>query len=147
MKLLLSICFAALFLAVSGLAQSAATPRFAVLDIYVEAQGEPLAAYQLEISTTNSLVRISGIEGGEHAAFQNPPYYDPKAMQTNRVILAAFSKDSVDKLPVTKTRVASIHYLVTGQSAPEFSIKLITAGTSSAKKIKAEATFIERKTP
>ena len=55
-----------------------------------------LAAYQIEFSVTNILTKIVGIEGGQHPAFREPPFYDPKAMQQERVIIAAFSTDNAE---------------------------------------------------
>src|SRR5580765_8487964 len=83
--------------------------RFRTVDIFVDTQGAPLAAYQLEFAITNSAARIVGIEGGEAPAFRQPPYYDPKAMQQERVIIAAFTTEPAGNLPRSKTRVATIH--------------------------------------
>src|SRR6266852_2690507 len=82
---------------------------FRVVDIYVDSKGAPLAAYQLRFSMTNMNVKIVGIEGGEHPAFRGPPVYDPKAIQHERVIIAAFNTGPSDELPKGKTRVATIH--------------------------------------
>ncbi len=143
-NLLLLILF---ILSLTTLTQAADQPRFGTVDIYLDPHGLPLTAYQLELTAQNSSVKISGIEGGEPAAFQNPPFYDPKAMQGDRVILAAFSKAAVDKLPKSKVRIATVHYLVTGEGKPEFTLKLITSGTTNARKIKAAASIEERKAP
>ena len=51
----------------------APAPRFAVVDVYIDAANAALAAYQVEILTTQGTVKIVGIEGGEHAAFKEPP--------------------------------------------------------------------------
>src|SRR5438552_2611435 len=67
--------------------------RFGAMDIFIDSGSTPLAAYQIEIAATNGLAKIVGIEGGEHPAFQQPPFYDPKAMQHDRVILAGFSTE------------------------------------------------------
>jgi hypothetical protein len=146
-KFLLSCIYGFLLTAVFSSAQAADKPRFGTVDIYLDPHGQPLAAYQLELKAQNSQVRISGIEGGEPSAFQNPPYYDPKAMQSDRVVLAAFSKEAADKLPINKVRVATVHYLITGTSQPGFTLKLIASGTTKARKIKVEASMLERGTP
>jgi hypothetical protein len=119
--------------------------RFCAIDIYVDAGATPLAAYQLEFTATNGMAKIAGIEGGAHAAFHEPPFYDPKAMQHERVILAAFSTAAADKLPVGKVRVATVHLQITGDSPPQFQIKLQTAGDANGNKIPAQASFEERK--
>jgi hypothetical protein len=134
---------AAIFFSFSLLAQDDAV-RFSAVDIYVDSKDKPLAAYQLEVSAPGSDVKITGIEGGEHAAFSHPPYYDPKAMQQERVIIAAFSTNAVDNLPAGKTRVATIHFQVRG-ATPEFQLKLQAAADASGNKIRAEASAQERK--
>jgi hypothetical protein len=119
--------------------------RFSTVDIYVDSKSTPLAAYQLEFSGTNGIARIVGIEGGEHPAFRQPPFYDPKAIQHERVIIAAFSTDSPDKLPAGKTRVATIHLQLLGEDRPGFELKLRTAADSQGTRISVEASFEERK--
>src|SRR5512145_190868 len=73
--------------------------QFRAVDIYLDAGSTPLAAYQLEFSITNQVAKIAGIEGGEHPAFRTPPHYDPKAMQQERVIIAAFNAGKTSDLP------------------------------------------------
>ena len=131
------------------LAQSAddGAIRFRTVDIYVDSKAQPLAAYQLEFSVTNSAsaTKIVGIEGGESPAFAEPPFYDPQAIQHERIIIAAFSTNVVSHLPKGKTRVATIH-LQTGRAAePEFALKLQVAADASGTKIPAEASVEERK--
>jgi hypothetical protein len=115
------------------------------VDIYVDAKDKPLAAYQLEFSITNGNARIVGIEGGEHRAFAEPPFYDPKAMQHERVIIAAFSTNAAGELPSGRTRVATIHLQSRGAAEPEFALKLHVAADSAGNRIPAEATVEERK--
>lgn len=119
--------------------------RFVAVDIFVDSQDKPLAAYQLEFSVTNSAAKIVGIEGGEHAAFGKPPFYDPKAMQRERVIIAAFSTEPADKLPVGKTRVATIHLLVSGRGELKLQTYLQTAANSDGSKTAAETSATEKK--
>jgi hypothetical protein len=139
---------AALFGLAAGLiAQETATEegriRFCAVDIYVDSKGSPLAAYQLEFTVTNGVAKIVGIEGGEHPAFHEPPFYDPKAMQRERVILAAFNTGN--ELPSGKTRVATIHLQVIGDAALQWELKLQAAGNSAGARIAAQASFEERK--
>ena len=121
--------------------------QFRVVDIYVDAGSTPLAAYQLGFAATNGVARIVGIEGGEHPAFNQPPVYDPKALQRERVILASFSTRPAIGLPVGRTRVATIHYQTPDAAAPQFELKLQTAGDAQGNKIPAKASFEERHTP
>ncbi|HOC57778.1 MAG TPA: hypothetical protein PKI20_19320 [Verrucomicrobiota bacterium] len=121
--------------------------RFGAVDIYVDSGSTPLAAYQLEFAATNGVARIVGIEGGEPAAFREPPFYDPKAMQHERVILASFSTAAVADLPTGKTRVATVHYQTTDTQPPRFELKFQTVGDAQGTKISAQASFMERKMP
>jgi len=114
------------------------------VDIYLDAKGTPLAAYQLEFTVTNVVTKIVGIEGGDHPAFHDPPLYDPKAIQHERVILAAFSTKAAEKLPGGKTRVATIHLQMFGDAEPKFELKLQAAADSEGRKITAVANCEER---
>jgi len=135
-----------LLLAFSGFTQQPTTNnvRFVAVDVFVDSKGKSLAAYQLELSVTNGNAKIVGIEGGEHAAFREAPYYDPKAMQQERVIIAAFSTEPVPKLPTGSKRVATIHIQVSGTGKPEFTVKLQVAADAQDKNIPAEAAVEER---
>jgi hypothetical protein len=120
--------------------------HFLAVDIYVDSKGKPLAAYQLEFSVTNGNAKIVGVEGGEHPAFRDPPHYDPKAIQQERVIIAAFSTGPDNKLPSGKTRVATIHLQVVGATASQFGVKSQITANSQGNSISAEVTVQEMKT-
>ena len=113
--------------------------RFRAVDIYLDSKGTPLAAYQLEFAVTNIAAKIVGIEGGEHPSFHEAPFYDTKAIQHERVIIAAFSTDSLEKLPAGRTRIATIHFQILGDGEPAFLLKLQTAADSQGTKISVEA--------
>jgi hypothetical protein len=115
------------------------------VDVFVDSKDKPLAAYQLDFAVTNGNAKIVGIEGGEHPAFGQPPFYDPKAMQHERVILAAFSTEAADKLPTGKTRVATIHLQVEAVTEPQFELKLQAAADAQGNRLAAEASVAERK--
>ena len=119
--------------------------RFQAVDIFIDSRQDPLAAYQLEFFVKNGNARVVGVEGGEHPAFKEAPFYDPKAIQQERVIIAAFSTSAADKLPKARTRVATIHLQITGHQKPEFHLRLETAATSNGNKIPVAGTFEERK--
>lgn len=110
--------------------------RFEAIDVFVNSGDASLAAYQLEVDSASVGVEIVGIEGGEHAAFKEPPYYDPSAMKSNRVILAAFSigKD----LPAGRSRVARIHVQLEGRDAKEYRTKLSVSANADGELIPAE---------
>jgi len=115
----LAILFCALTISVFG-QQPAANVHFRAIDVYVDSGSVPLAAYQLEFSVANVPTQIVGIEGGSAKVFREPPFYDPKAMQGERVIIAAFSTEAPEQLPSGKTRVATIHIMTTGETRPKF---------------------------
>jgi hypothetical protein len=119
--------------------------RFSAVDIYVDSKSAPLAAYQIEFAATNGVAKIVGIEGGESTAFHEPPFYDAKAIQHERVIIAAFSTAGADKLPSGKTRIATIHLQIVGEQAPQFELKLQVAANPDGNRISADASFEERK--
>ena len=115
-----------------------ATVHFRAVDIYVDSGSKPLAAYQMEFSVTNVLTKIVGIEGGQPPAFREPPFYDPKAMQQERVIIAAFSTDKAESLPQGKTRVATIHIETIGIEEPKFALKLEAVADADGNKISGD---------
>jgi hypothetical protein len=120
--------------------------RFETVDVFVDTTDKTLAAYQLEFFAASGDARIAGIEGGAHPAFATPPYYDAKAMQQDRVILAAFTTEDAAVLPVGKTRIATIHLQTLGADPPDFQIRLQAAADAAGRTITAEATFQERNT-
>lgn len=106
--------------------------QFAAVDVFLDSGSHPLAAYQLDFVAKGNDVKIVGIEGGEHVAFQDPPHYDPVAMRRERVILAAFSTEAL--LPNGRTRVATVHLQYRGK-APLYSTKLTTAASVGGESI------------
>ena len=124
---------------------SSGTPRFQAVDIYVDSRNAPLAAYQLEFSVKSGNGTVVGVEGGEHSAFKEAPYHDPKAIQQERVIIAAFNTGATSQLPSGKTRVATIHLRINDNGSLRLEIKNTTAATANGKRFTAEATFVERK--
>ncbi len=119
--------------------------RFMAFDVFVDSGTNALAAWQLDFRATKGDVKIVGIEGGEHGAFKEPPHYDPKAMQHERVRLAAFS--TAADLPHGKTRVATIHVQVTGSTEPQFTIRVEAAAQADGAKITLQAHVQERRKP
>ncbi len=104
---------------------SANANRFIPVDVLVDAGDKHLAAWQVHLLATAGDVSIVGIEGGEHPAYAESPYYDPKAMMDDRVILAAFSTS--ENLPTGITRIARLHIRVTGNEKPELGALLPVA--------------------
>jgi hypothetical protein len=112
--------------------------RFEAIDVFIDSGDQPLAAWQLELISRTKDVEIVGIEGGEHPAFKEPPFYDPRAMNNNRVILGAFSTDSDEQLPSGRSRVARVHVQITGPGERLWHTELTTSASSDGRKIPAE---------
>jgi hypothetical protein len=110
--------------------------RFSTVDVLIDPHGSDLAAYQLEFVADPARVTLVGIEGGQHPAFKVPPYYDPKALAGNRVILAALNAGT--DLPNSKTRVATLHLQIKGDAKPAMSAKLVVAASANEKTIDAD---------
>jgi hypothetical protein len=127
--------------AARGARAPAAAARYWAMDVVVDADGRRLAAYQLEMTDPTGRSQIVGIEGGEHAAYSAPPYYDPAAMaQEGRMILAAFCAG--DELPSGKTRVARLRVRTTGDGEPALRAKLIVAATSDGRTFPAQVNLV-----
>ncbi|MEN6578379.1 MAG: hypothetical protein ABFD90_18685 [Phycisphaerales bacterium] len=110
--------------------------RFAPVHIYLEPGGKPLAAYQFELRATSGQIKIVGVEGGEHPAFKDAPYYDPAALQNERIIIAAFNTGA--DLPTTRTRIATIHLQIVGDIEPQYELNLTTAADATGEKLPVE---------
>ena len=121
--------------------------EFRTVDIFIDSQGRSLAAYQLDWSIASGNATIVGIEGGEHPAFKNPPYYDPKAIQQERVIVAAFTTDLSKPLPKGQTRVATIHLQTRAGALCEYKFQKFEAADPDGRRITVEASSRERKVP
>ena len=113
--------------------------RFATLHIYLDSGNKPLAAYQFELKTTAGQVKIVGVEGGQHKAFKEAPYYDPAALANDHIIIAAFNTGS--ELPKGRTRIATIHLQIIGDTEPDYEPKLTVAAGADANEIPAKISF------
>jgi hypothetical protein len=153
MKRVLAILMILSFLGTSPGAQefagekllAGATVRFTFVDVFIDAGEHLLAAYQLELAAEVGDVKIVGIEGGENAAFKEPPYYDPAAIRRDHVILAAFSTDQ--QLPKGPTRVARIHVQITGDVVPQYAVQLTVAASTDGKKMSAKVSLTPQGEP
>jgi hypothetical protein len=132
--------------AVADPAAPSARPRFLTAEVVLDSGAQPLAAYQVEVTVTNTAARIVGIEGGSHPAFRTPPYYDPKALQGERIILAAFSTAAEGSLPKGRTRVATLHLRVAGDVGPQFRLQLAVAAGPDGKPLVCKPEIVERST-
>ena len=116
---------------------SARGTTFAAVDVFIDSGKEPLAAYQFELTAKKGAFKIVGVEGGEHRAFSQPPYYDPAALMQDRIIIAAF--DTGCDLPSGRTRVARIHIEYEGNQTPEIGVELNVTADNSGQAIPASA--------
>jgi hypothetical protein len=117
-----------------GIACDGITHRVCVLDVYLDSGNHPLAAYQVELNEPNGRLRFVGVEGGA-AAFKDLPYYDPRALQHTRIVLAAFSTGQ--DLPTGMVRVARLYGVIVGDGEPDCAAKLTAAATANGKRIPA----------
>jgi len=113
--------------------------RFAPLHIYLDSGNKSLAAYQFELKAAAGQIKIVGVEGGQHAAFKEAPYYDPAALAKDHIIIAAFNTGS--ELPKGRTRIATIHLQIIGEAEPDYELKLTVAADADAKEIPAKISF------
>lgn len=137
--ILTSVCVIVPVLANQDYSTARPGVRFAPLHIYIDSGNESLAAYQFELKAAAGQIKIVGVEGGQSQAFKEAPYYDPAALQKDRIIIAAFSTGS--NLPTGRTRIATIHLQIIGDAEPQYELKLIVAGDADGKEIPAEITF------
>ncbi|HYC56883.1 MAG TPA: hypothetical protein VEL28_18265 [Candidatus Binatia bacterium] len=126
--------------ALMALLASSARAEFRPVDIYVDAGEVALAAYQVEVRAAGAT--IVGVEGGEHAAFAEPAYYDPAALSGGRIILAAFSTGH--DLPGGRTRVATLH--MHESSEARYEVKLMAAGDAGGRRTRATVSVVSRET-
>jgi hypothetical protein len=118
-----------------------APAQFSTVDLFVDSAKQQLAAWQMEFKATTGQVEIVGIERGDIVEFHDPPYYDPAALKSNRIIVGAFNLS--DQLPVGKTRVARLHLHISGNQKPIYALNLVVAGDKEGKPIAAQASFSE----
>ena len=113
--------------------------RFAPLRIYIDTSDKKLAAYQFELKAAVGQIKIVGVEGGSHPAFQAPPYYDPAALMNNRIIIADFNTGQ--NLPQAKTLVATLHLQITADVEPEYELELAVAADGQGTRIPATISY------
>jgi hypothetical protein len=145
-RLLPALFLAALLLAVPTGAQEAKAPtadapRFTTVDVLIDSKDKALAVYQFEFAAETGDVKIVGVEGGEHPAFQGAPYYDPEALDHGRIVIAAFNTGQ--DLPKGRTRVATLHLRIAGAAAPRYAVKLVVAADADGRQIPGEIHVIE----
>lgn len=114
-------------------------PRFVALNVHLES-AQPVAAWQFELSESGGRMRVVGVENGDSPAFAEAPYFDRKAVndgRADRIIVADFTLRPENELPVGKVRIATVHVRLTGDSKPEYVLRLVTAGNAAGKRVPA----------
>lgn len=91
--------------------------RFTHADVYLDPGARPLTAWQLELVLPSGRAKVVGVEGGDDAAWREAPYFDPAALQTGRLVIAAFSLEGA---PTGRQRVARVHLAVDGVAEVPF---------------------------
>ena len=111
---------------------------FVPVDMYLDSGTNHLGSYQVEVIAKDAT--IVGLEGGESQAFSGAPYYDPAALQGNKIIVASFSTD--DNLPTGLTRIARLHMMSSaGGGMPEMTQKLVVATDGEGNSVDAKLTL------
>lgn len=101
--MLLTLLFAAPLPAAGG------ELTFVPVRIFIDSGERPLAAYQFELSYDRRAVSLAGVEGGE-GVWREAPYYDPRGLESGRIVIAAFTTDR--QPPAGRIRVATIHLAI-----------------------------------
>jgi len=125
--------------------------RFAAIDVRFDVGRARLAAWQFELridTDDETRAEIVGIEGGEHSAFRDAPFFDERVVgdavpglrsfaHEGRVVVAAF--DTGEDLPSGLTRLSRVHLLVKGSGEPRFNVRVLAAANADGESIDAIA--------
>ena len=136
----LAVLFAA---AALTLAAQPGAGVFTTVDLYVVSD-TPVAAWQVELTERRGVMQIVGIERGDDATFRDPPFYDRVALErdaTDRLVLASFSLSDTQQLARGRVRIARVHVRATGAAVPDFSARLVAAGTADGQPIAAQVSL------
>lgn len=97
--------------------------RFVAVEVYAETGATPLAAWQIEIHSDAKIVAVEGV--------QEPPYYDPAALQGGRIILAQFT--TAPNPPAGRVLLARVHMMESGQT--DYAARLMAAAAPGGERI------------
>jgi hypothetical protein len=117
-------------------------PRFVTVDVYIDTGEERLAAWQFELECDEAEAKLAGVESGAVRFRQDPPFYDPEARETGRVIVGAFTLQA--DAPKGKVHVARLHMFEEGPGVPEYGTKLIAAAAPGGERIKVRIETVRR---
>ena len=121
--------------------QAAPAPRFAPVDVFVDAGEERLAAWQVELTYDGGKVQVLSLEGGEPQSFREAPYYDPAGMTGGRMVIAAFVADDA-QAPAGRNRVARLHLRMEKADSPLPAARLVTAAKPGGGRIEAKVELV-----
>jgi hypothetical protein len=111
--------------------------RFVTYDLFVDPGARPLAAYQVDVRCTTNDALLTGLEGGDAVPFRDAPYYDPRALVNERIVVAAYS--TAGEIAPGKARVARLHLRVEGKTDPKFEVTVTAAAGPDGVAIDATA--------
>jgi hypothetical protein len=137
------VCLLAILLSPFAVAQDV---RFAAVDIYLEST-EPVAAWQFELADRSGTMKVVGVEQGESPAFERVPYYDREAVRrgaADRIIVADYSLADAGELPAGRSRIATIHLMLSGAKDADFNLQLVTATTYDGETMDARISLAVR---
>ena len=100
---------------------------------------DPLRFTYVDVYVDSGRALIVGVEGGEDAAFAEPPYHDPAALQGGEIVLAAFHTGHAG--PAGRTRVARLHLAVRGDAPVDFTTTLEVAASDAGRLPEATLTL------
>lgn len=126
--------------------QPGASGRFVAVDVYLDSAA-PVAAWQFEFGSRSGTMKVVGVENGESAAFERTPYYDRDAVRrgrTEKIIVADFSLADADRLPSGRTRIATLHLMLSGTDARAFELELVTAVSHDGRPVDASLSLQTR---
>lgn len=116
--------------------------RFTWVDLWIDAGEHELAAWQLDLALERAGAVLVGVEGGAHPAYAEPAHYDPEALRASeRVILAALAQ--TDAPPSGRTRVARLHYQVSGSEQLALEALRVVAGDARGNEIEVAFEAVE----
>lgn len=127
--------------------QNPAPVTFVSVQLLIDPNGRPLAAYQLELDSAGAEFQVVGLVASPHAAYTREPYYDLNAnhRNTDRLILANYSLADADDLPAGPVEVATVNLALRGSypahDLPPLTLKLTAAYDPDGEKIDAAASY------
>jgi len=112
--------------------------RFGTCAVWIDTSDSAMSADQIVIRAVSGDVRIVGIEGGDHERLVEPPYYDPEAMQQDRVVIADFSTATEAELPSGRQRLVTLHYMAMGPDEAAFDAAIEVAIDDEGRDVAAQ---------